>query len=162
MPPRRSQWRQARQREFHSYGSMLHRGVGRGVGVNRAIRRAHLQCSTEPAPTKGTRWVELTIKSAWTYGRLLLRQSYGGQMQKATKVANATHQMTTTRGSPPRATESSETAVQNSPEPRTTRPQSEAPRGSRPCSIRQRARSSSPAELLDRRTPPPRACVRRR
>src|SRR5881392_2846592 len=49
---------------------MLHRGVGRGVGVNHASRRAHLECSTEFMPTKGTSWVELTIKSAWTYGQL--------------------------------------------------------------------------------------------
>jgi len=59
---------------------MLHRGVGRGVGVNRAVRRAHLERSTEAVPTKGTSWVELTIKRAWTYSWLVQPQSYDGYL----------------------------------------------------------------------------------
>src|SRR5947207_8275453 len=66
---------------------MLHRGVGRGVGVNHASRRAHLECPTEFMPTKGTSWVELTIKRAWTYGQLATAQRYDAMEQKATALS---------------------------------------------------------------------------
>jgi len=39
-----------------------------GLGENNAHRGAHLERSTESAPTKGANWAELTTKSAWTYG----------------------------------------------------------------------------------------------